>query len=783
MKDKAAAQTLVEELEVARLGHPTSRQDISFSSRAAALVKRMQLREDPSSASSLFPRPTHPLFPDQPTITDAAIALLSSELASAMEQVQKAEVYAKDYHTALEAVKQVEGACKAASALSSQYDEILVRLQTGVPAERGDGTPPDLSRDACLDETRHAVFLAALPTIMQELQHADTDAADLLPSARVALLHLDHLGIDPQFKTDSEAEVQRLASVQQVVARVREEVCARAETLDITRKVWGSIKQAFSDSEELRRHVAAAVEKQMWRQQLQSSEAPPTPESPSSLLPHLTISPGSVLARVDRMQAQLKQDVSDPITIVTPSIGPPLVDHLAQFSSALDVVLENLRRSARFWDAVRNQSAAMEGVRDDAQVLQVQLEDLKVRFDSGINDVLSGTLAGDELLLTEGGLSGELKRCQDAVRGFNHALPRRVTFVGDDYTSTSPSQRHLPSISGFDLDTVRRAGQYDLPVDPRSLDNAVRTDSNGYSLLLSGVARQLEQKSEHFQLAKTAKAVDVATSTLLTNIQRVVVIVASLKQTLADPAFASDLKKLEGLANEVDQLNEIDGLEISRSFSPVRGLLHRLQSMPDSAGFRDNMVQGRQCALDDVERQYLSWKESTVDLRRDIARVRDAQRSRLEQLRLEQERAHAAVVEQERLATEAEARARAESEQVGPAISCTLLFLIMTSKVESTTLPANRSSGGQGEQETDRQLETVTESDMESSVTREANESGIACLQKPHLFAHTLAFRSICRLSLRLSSLQHVGCLSTTRASQGLTEKATIHTYKRGRKT
>ena len=565
---------MLEELEVARLGHPTSRQDVAFSSRTAALLKRLQSREDPSSVSSLFPRPTHPLFSDQPAVTDAAIALLSSELTSALEQVHKAEDYARDYHAALEAVKRVEGACKAASGLSSQYDGIITRLQNGVPADRGDGSPPDLSTDACLDEMRHAAFLASLPAILQELQRADVDATDLLPNARVALLHLDYPGVDPQFKTDSEAEVQRLARIQQAAARVRDEVCARADALDATRKVWGTMKQVFSDSEELRRNVAAAIDKHRWRQQLQSSEAPPTPESPSSVLPQLTISPGSVLARVDRMQAQLGQDVSGPIAIVTPVIGPPLADYFAQCSSALNIVLENLRRSARFWDAVRNQSTAMESVRDEAQALQVQMEDLKVRVDRGIEDVFSGVLAGDELLLTEGGLSGELKRCQDAVRGFNHALPRRVCFVGDDFAATSPSQRHLPLFGGFNLDSIRRAGQHGLPIDPHSLDNAVRTDSNGYSLLLSGVARQLEQKFEHFQLAKAAKAVDVATLALVANIRRVAEVVVAMKQSLTDPAIASNLEKLDELANEVDRFNEIDTSDISRSFSPIRGFRH-----------------------------------------------------------------------------------------------------------------------------------------------------------------------------------------------------------------
>ncbi|KAH9918116.1 uncharacterized protein B0H18DRAFT_1214275 [Fomitopsis serialis] len=733
IKDKVAAQTLLEELEVARLGHPSSRQDVAFSSRAVTIVNRLQSRENPSSASSLFPRPIHPLFPDQPDATDATISVLSSELTAAMEQVKKAEALAREYHATLEAVKRVEAACKTASGLSAQYESILERLQTGVPTDHGDGSPPDLSTEACLDESRHAVFLASLPSIMQELQRADSEATSLLPNARAALLHLDHAGVDPQFKIHSAAEIDRLSTAQRAAMRMREEVTARAIALDTSRRMWTSMKQAFAESEDLRRNVSAAIDKQMWRQQLRTSEAPPTPESPRTALPPLTISPGSVLARVDRMQAQLKQEVFDPITAVTPSVCAPLADHLLQCSTALGDVLDNLRRSARFWDAVRNQSTEMGGIRDEAQSLQVQMEDLKVRFDRGIEDVLSGTLVGDELLLTEGGLSSELKRCQDAVRTFNHALPRRISFVGEDYapkTGQSPSQIHLPLINGFDLEAVRRVGSYGLPVDPASMNSAVRADSNGYSMLLSGAAKHLEQRSEHFQLVKTAKAVDVATTTILINIRRVAESVASIKQSLADPSNVSSLERLDELVDEVDRLTESDGMDISRSFSPVRGLLHRLQTMPDSSesGLRDGIVHGRQRALDDVESQHAAWKESVADLRTKITQAQDAQRAILaEQRRLEEERALAAAAEQEKLAAEAELESHAgekhgSSDDVqAPSVSAGAISESQaTSEATETDNP-----GGSGERATERHLEPVAESDMESSIARDEHEPDI----------------------------------------------------------
>ncbi|KAH9843691.1 uncharacterized protein C8Q71DRAFT_10389 [Rhodofomes roseus] len=735
LKDKTAVQTLLEELEVARLGHPTSRQDVAFSSRSLALVKRLQSRENPSLATSLFPRPTHPLFPDQPDATAAAINVISSELTAAMEQVKKAEAVVKEYHATLEAVKRVEAACKAASALSSQYDFILERLQNGLPTDHGDGGPLDLSTEACLDESRHAVFLAALPSIMQELQQADAEATSLLPNARAALLHLDHSSIDPLFKTDSAAEIDHLATAQQAGVRLREEITARTNALGTTRRVWASMKQAFAESEELRRNVSAAIDKQMWRQQLRSSEAPPTPESPSTLLPPLSVSPGSVLARVDRMQAQLKQEVSGPITTVTPSIGRPLADHLAQCSTALSSVLDNLRRSARFWDAVRNQSAAMEGVRDEAQALQVQMEDLKVRFDRGIEDVFSSSLVGDDLLLTEGGLSSELKRCQDAVRAYNHALPRRVSFVSEDFpprTGASPSQRHSPLLSVFDLESVRRAGSYDLLVDPASLDSTVRADSNGYSMLLSGAAKHLEQKSEHFQLVKAAKTIDVATSAIVTNVHRVVEAVAAFKQSLADSSSASSLEHLDKLADEVAHLIDTDGMEIPRSFSPVRGLLHRLQSMPDSSGsgLRESIVQARRRALDDVENQHATWKESVADLRKEITRAQETQRAlQAEQHRLEEESARAAAAEQERSAVEAETQAHAISEQFAgedgqpsSLVDAAAPQPEATPAVPTTVTSHEHSGGGDGDRARDSHLEPVAESEMESSVGPDGHE-------------------------------------------------------------
>ncbi|KAL6306770.1 hypothetical protein BKA93DRAFT_728696 [Sparassis latifolia] len=671
MKDKTAALTLLEEIEVANMHHPTARQDAAFLSRSTALMKRLTMRGNPSLLSSVFPRPTHHLYPDQSAANESVVRLLSSELSSAIDEAKKVEACAKEYHASYEAVKRVETACKAASDLSLTLVSLIERLQTGIATANGDGTPPDLSTEACLDASRHSVFLAMLPATVEELRKADKDASNLLPGARAALLHLDRPGIDDGFKSTSASEIEGFAAHRTAASRASEEAVGHASILHDVRQVWFAMEHLFQDLESIRDEIPDAIERQMWRQQMSSHGAPPTPETPTTELAPTTISPASIFARLDTLQVRMNQEVSSPCRAVIFSVGPALKDYLSECSTNLDSFLSRTTELARFWESVLNQAAIMGNVRDEVHSLQIQMEDLKVRFDKGIQDVLAGDLVGDALLLTEGGLTSEVKRSQDTLQAFLADLPHRVPFTGGLEMSSVTSSKRTSLSGSFSLDIVRQAAPLYLPFDPAILDHAVRADSNAYSMMLSGVLKVLEQKTDHFQLAKTAKTIDLATETIVNSIRHAVESAEVIRQSVAE--FPDNIHLLDHLAllsEEVNRLLQTDGLEIPRSFSPVRDLLHRLKSVSGDAGanVRDSLLISRQRALEEAEVQYNSWKDRVSSLQQQIAKALDAERSRLaEEARLQEEPGRLEVEERaklEQLLSEAEERARREREQL-----------------------------------------------------------------------------------------------------------------------
>lgn len=671
MKDKSAAQTLLEEIEVATSSHPTSRQDVAFLSRATALAKRLAMRDNPASSGTTFPLPTHLLFPDQSGSNEEVIRMLSSELAAAGEHVRKAEQCAKEYHTSLEAVKRVETACKAASDLSVQLESIVQRLKDGVPSDAGDGTPPDLSTEACLEGSRHASFLTVLPSILQELQDADASVDGLLPGARVAMLHLDRPGVDPQFKLEAGSNIDRLIQLRREAAQTRDEVTARTSALNDIKRTWTSMGGLAKDLTSVQDDIAAAAERQIWHQQVRQHDAPPTPESPVTHLPTPTISPASVLATLDGLATRLEEKVSTPLSAVAPAMGESLNKYLTECSTALSLLLDHTRYLTTTWVSMQNQASTMGAVRDDFHGLQVQTEELKLRFDDAIEGVLSGTLTGDELLLTEGGLSSQLKHAEESVQSFIDDLPRRVTFVApahsEPHSSPFPKGPRLTSVE-FNLAMVQHAAAAELPVDLSHLDQTVRSDSNAYSMMLSGALKLLEYKATHFQSAKAAKIVDAALASVVSKVRRVADVVTSVQDSMDRPDEQQNSERLGKLSAMVNEVLQVEVQEIARSFSPVRGLMHRLRTLPGVSEITaaDGIVASRQRALEDAEAQFATWKENAATLHEQIILALQAERARqIERLRLQEEREQAAAEERARLAREeAETLAKAELDRI-----------------------------------------------------------------------------------------------------------------------
>ncbi|KAI0751307.1 hypothetical protein C8Q80DRAFT_1099389 [Daedaleopsis nitida] len=659
LKDKSDAQTLLEEIEVAKLGHPTSRQDTNFLSRTSVLNKRLLLRGNPSF-SPMFPRPEHHHFSEQVQRTKAVIDQLSSEMASALQEVKKVEMRAKEYHASLEAVKQVETACKSASELSAKFLSIFERLENGIPTSNGDGTPPDLSNESCLDATRHSVFLTLFPSILEELSQVDEEAGPLLSNAHAALLHLNFSGIDPQFKADAEATVDALESDRSAASKAKHAVASRIATLTDVRKVWSSMDLLFHETEEVRGEIVDAMSRQMWRQQVRH-DAPPTPESPTTALPVVSISPSEVLERLTVLQGRIAHNVTSPLSSLSPSLSPVLRGYLIQSSYALESFLKTTSDTARFWETVQKQAAMMGAVRDEVQSFQLHIEDLKLRYDKASQDVFAGTLVQDGITEIEGTLTGELTSTKSAVQTFLDALPTRIPFVDEvklvGLTDRTASKRRMSTVGNLSLDSLQQAAQPTLPFDPAALDKGVRVDSNTYSMMLSGAIKTLESKADYFQLAKKAHAVDVVVSSLITHLSEANEAVTSVQASLTQGEERLSFERLTEISASLEEVVQNHEVAIDRCLSPVRAALHFLRYTPSvsDAGARDAVVSARQKAVENAEAQYASWKKGIVNLKQQII---DAQKAELHRL-ADEERLRE---EQERLEAEAEAlRAREEA--------------------------------------------------------------------------------------------------------------------------
>ena len=649
-------------------------------SRAGALSKRLLLRGNPTT-SPLFPKPSHGHFPEQSACTETVIQHLCSELVAAQQQARKVEACAKEYRASLEAVKQVEAIRKTAADLVSNFESLTGQLENGVTTSAGDGSTPDLSTESCLDQTRHSVFLSLFPSIVHQLERANNEATPLIARARTALLHLDFPGVDAQFQAESAAAIDALESSQAAATRARDSISSRIATLSQVRKVWSSMDALFHEAEEVRDEILDAMSRQMWRQQVRH-EAPPTPESPSTTLPAVPISPDEVHDRLLQLCVRVKDDISAPLSALAPGLTPPLREYLIHSSSTLEAILNSTSDTARFWEAVQKQATMMCAVRDDVHSFQIRIEDLKVRYDKATQDVSTSTLDDQAIAHTEEELSGDLASTRSDIQSFLDLLPSRVPFVDQvkfiGVVDRAATKRRQSVGGGFSLSVLQQAAQPSLPFDPAALDKGVRTDSNTYSMMLSGAVKALDTKADQFQLAKKAHAVDVTLLPLLDELGKASDAVTSIQVSLTEGEGRLPADRLAELSTELDQATKAHEPILERALSPARAALQTLRSAAGSpeVSARDAIVSARQKAVENAEAEFVSWKKGAATLKQQITeahktemhRLAEEARLREEQERLEAEaaalraREEAAAAEAERLA--ALERARLEREKV-----------------------------------------------------------------------------------------------------------------------
>jgi septal ring factor EnvC (AmiA/AmiB activator) len=201
-------------------------------------------------------------------------------------------------------------------------------------------------------------------------------------------------------------------------------------------------------------------------------------------------------------------------------------------------------------------------------------------------------------------------------------------------------------------------------LDLAHLDHVVRTDCNTFALHLATSVSSLQQKVANLDVVRDAHAVDLK----LVALRESIVLAEERHKTLRETIFAipdtpDSIDRLARAAGEAGPVFETQRSEISRSFSPIRQLLHKMDVMCKESPSSRHLCSSRSEVLDDVETKFHAWSDNTKALLSDIRhreeRLRVAQREQIRRERLEAEAAEKLRKEQ----AETEARLKAEQER------------------------------------------------------------------------------------------------------------------------
>ncbi|KIP09886.1 hypothetical protein PHLGIDRAFT_296788 [Phlebiopsis gigantea 11061_1 CR5-6] len=684
VKDSNAAQTLLEEIEIAKLHHPSSRQDSSFLSRSGALSKRLEMRGNPALASSHFPLPLHPLFPDQHHANDQIVHTLASQLDSARSYVRELEVAAKEYHAMFDAVKKVETVTQAANELIDRLESLGTRLESGINDSAGGGLPPDLETEACLQRSSHFAYVAHLPDLVAQLGTVESEADELLLAARRALASLRYPGIDMEFTESSRDVIDRLSTLRTSVGAIRDTALSKADILSRVRRIWMTMAEVFDRANAIRDDIRDAIEQGAWKSDHDIDAALLTPESPASVLLSPEVTPVEVSEKLDSLATTFNEDVVSPLAVLSPSLGSSLRHYLDECVRGLKATLDDARRMANLCASVKRQCSEMSAVRDETQRLQLLIEDFKARCESLVEDMLADRV-GLQKLFTDSlaEYETEAKRLRAEAEVFQASLARRVPFVAPSgrvsaHVTTSYPVRHSIS-SGLRLDIIQQASSAGSPIDLIALDRSVRSDSNRFSMQLAGDVDGLTQTIEYLRLSVLGRDLDKETSGLSETLKTAQQATDELKHSVDDASSGqATLEELVELSARVSAATKNHEPIISTGGDLVRDRLRILISQTRGAHPTTfDLAARRQQPAQEVLLQVVAWQESLRALAKRVSELDALERARLsqqaakeaEEEHLRKEAAERAELQrmaaERRAAEEVEARAQAEQERLG----------------------------------------------------------------------------------------------------------------------
>jgi len=639
MKDKLSAQNLYEEIETAKLYHPTARQCTSFTSRADTLIKRLALRGNPASSSSTFPRPEHPLFPIQQESNKALIETLSAEILSATEIAKKVDATAKAYIVGYEAVKHMENLAATAANLSTTFSRILGHLRDGISAGDGDGSPVHLTIEACREPLRHSEFIAFLPSLIQDNVHASESTSNALRDSSAAMSNLNHPGIDPAFVANAASDFQRLNTLRKEAGEACHDMNARVHQLREARTIWGVMGRTFEQFEVMRQRVTGAIEQARWR--LIPGQTEPSNADNSSA--HVSV---QALEELHRGQTQLIEDVTPQLGALSQVLEPSLNDWFVQSFGELNSFFNGAIKMAHLLESVQRQASLMRSVHNESNELQMQLRAVIGRVELSTEGVLTGRLGKEDILQTEAQINNTT--VGEKVSNFINHLSQRIPFVSDQADIV---QITLDIAKKKLLDDFKPNLAVELPIDLALLDSMVRADSNSFVIQLNGKMERLNQAISQFRMACVGQELDDALQTTVTNIDAIHQDLLGWKLKLSDIISQESepdndvLAALGSLLELVEESTRVSRTRLVGLFSPLHDLLRKLEAAPRSP--HDLHITPRN-AIDYAESRYKSWEIDVSTFQDDIRHQQKVERDRLiRMLREKEQREEAATAAQE----------------------------------------------------------------------------------------------------------------------------------------
>jgi hypothetical protein len=681
LKDQTAAKALLDDIEMARMTHPTTRQNTSFNTRTATLLKRITTRGDPTLT---LPRPKHAFFPDQPTNTEQLVQSLVEERAATLEIATAAKRMADEYAEALGAVKRVDKLVKSAGELGEELDALVMQLETGVTATDGDGSSPDLMTAKCLDKDQHSAFLALMPTVLQKIDDAHSRIDILLLQAPTAMLQVSSSEIDPEFREKAASAFRELTTRKERSTSARESLASRVALLREARKVWSAIQDGVTVLESMRREISDGMERDRWVSQNAIDGIPPTPESQRSLAlvsPSPSIISTSFDERITSTRTSFATEIDAPLADIAQKVPTQLHAHLTKSAGGLHSLLESLVQMHAVWEGVKAQTAAMSAVRDQAYDLQLRAEDVRQRLEA----VFQQVIAGEEADVSEAmaALDKEMAELQQAVTAFTEGLSSRVPFVAAEKAevvpTTRPEKRRTQSME-LRADMLLEQPAVQMPFNLTALDGAVRTDCNRFAMLLAGDIVSVKRKRQHIDIAFQARVIDGVVKDALDSIMLAAKDLESLQASISPQEGITLVEHLAALNTRAKETHEVHRTSLDVTFSQLRELLKTIETSPGShdAEVYDPLVVARREAVDAALARFERWSENIAAAQRNIqehyseemrlaeercllekARLEEEERAQLEATRLEEER-----LEQERLKKERTEQERVEQERL-----------------------------------------------------------------------------------------------------------------------